>query len=123
MASRRAGAVGNDDLREADFCMSAFDEPVTLSWPLRRPIRRSEETDPARAQWIDLIWRDPAAARRERRRLRIEAARRRVATIEARLRKAEGKRKKWREVAATVEELRRDLAVAQAELRQAEMDS
>jgi uncharacterized membrane protein YccC len=102
--------------------MSAFDEPCTLSWPRRPLIRRSEETSPARAAWIDLIWRDPQAARRERRRQRIEAARRRVATIEDKLRKAEGKRKKWREVAATVEELRRDLAVAQAELEAAEQE-
>jgi PAS domain-containing protein len=102
--------------------MSAFDEPVALSWPLRRPIRRSDEVDAAKAQWIDLIWRDPQAAKRERRRLRIEAAQKRVAEIEARLRKAEGKRKKWREVAATVDELRRDLAVAQAALEAAEAE-
>jgi outer membrane murein-binding lipoprotein Lpp len=45
-----------------------------------------------------------------------------VAEIEARLRKAEGKRKKWREVAATVEELHRDLQAAREALAAAEQE-
>jgi multidrug resistance efflux pump len=99
-----------------------FDQPYTVIGPRYLNIRRSDEDSPAKAAWIELCWTNPQAAKRERRRQRIEAARRRVATIEARLRKAEGKRKKWREVAATVDELRRDLAVAQAALRQAEQE-
>jgi hypothetical protein len=99
-----------------------FDQPYTIIGPRYLNIRRSDEDSPAKAEWVSLCWRDPAAARRERRRLRIEAAQKRVATIEARLRKAERKRKKWREVAATVEELRRDLAVARAELAAAELE-
>jgi PAS domain-containing protein len=99
-----------------------FEQPHTIIGPRYLNIRRSDEDSPAKAEWVSLCWTNPQAARRERRRQRIEAAQKRVAEIEARLRKAEGKRKKWREVAATVAALRRDLAVAQAELEAADME-
>jgi hypothetical protein len=99
-----------------------YEQPHTIIGPRYLNIRRSDEDSPAKAEWVSLCWRDPAAARRERRRLRIEAAQKRVATIEARLRNAERKRKKWREVAATVAALRRDLQAAREALRQAEQE-
>jgi hypothetical protein len=99
-----------------------FDQPYTVIGPRNLNIRRSDEDSPARAAWVELCWRDPQAARQERRRQRIEAAQKRVAIIEARLRKVERRRKKSPEAIATVEELRRDLAVAQAELEAAELE-
>jgi hypothetical protein len=99
-----------------------FEQPYTIIGPRYLNIRRSDEDSPAKAEWVSLCWTNPQAARRERRRQRIEAARRRVATIEDKLRKAEGKRKKWREVAATVAALRRDLQAAREALEAAEQE-
>jgi predicted metal-dependent hydrolase len=62
--------------------MSAFDEPVTLSWPLRRPIRRSEETDPARAAFVEAAWHDPQRARAEALEARAQYWLRRAADLQ-----------------------------------------
>jgi hypothetical protein len=62
--------------------MASFDEPVALSWPLRRPIRRSEETDPARAAFVEALWNDPARARAEALEARAQYWLRRAADLE-----------------------------------------
>jgi hypothetical protein len=102
--------------------MASFNEPCTLSWPRRPLIRRSDEVDAAKAQWIDLIWRDPAAAKRERRRLRIEAARKRVAEIEIRLKRTERRARSQPWLYDDVAALRRDLQAAREALETAEQE-
>jgi urease accessory protein UreE len=102
--------------------MASFDESYTIIGSRVLNIRRSDEVDAQRAAWIDLIWRDPAAARRERRRLRIEAAQKRVAEIEIQLKRTERRARNQPWLYDDVAALRRDLQAAREALEAAEQE-
>jgi urease accessory protein UreE len=99
-----------------------FEQPYTIIGSRVLNIRRSDEVDAQRAAWIDLCWRDPAAARRERRRLRIEAAQKRVAEIEIQLKRTERRARNQPWLNQDVRRLKEDLRLAQAALAAAEQE-
>jgi hypothetical protein len=100
-----------------------FEQPYTIIGSRVLNIRRADDEDAARAAWIATLLASPAAARRAAQRARVSYWRQRVARLEATLKRTERRARSKPWLHEDVRRLKEDLRLAEAALRQAEMDS